>query len=81
METLHWDTAPNAYISKTCFSFKFTILLDITEIRYKRKLCASLRTLTPKVINLYSNDVIFLEGTEAQRGLPRPELIENYNTR
>lgn len=71
---------PNPYISKTCFSFKLTILLDVTEIPYKRKLCDRLSILTPKVINLYINDVIFLEGTEAQRGLPRPELIENYNT-
>lgn len=60
--------------------FNFTILLNITEVCYERKLCASPRILAPKVINLFANDVIFLEGAEVQLELPRPELIENSNT-
>lgn len=36
--------------------------------------------LTPNVINLFINDVTFLEGSTVQRELPGPEVIENYNT-
>lgn len=65
METLHRNIATNPDISRTSFSFKSTILLDIKEISYD-KLCDSLRILTPKVINLFVNDVIFLEDKEVQ---------------
>lgn len=65
MGALHWNTATNPDILRSSFSFKFTILLDIKEICYE-KLCDSLRILTPKVINLYINDVIFLEDKEVQ---------------
>lgn len=65
METLHQNIATNPDISRTSFSFKSTILLDIKEISYD-KLCDSLRILTPKVINLFVNDVIFLEDKEVQ---------------
>lgn len=77
IKTSHRDMATNPTIARIISASILEFWLQ--EQSAVRALTAR-ALLTPRVINLFINDVTFLEGSTVQRELPGPEVIENYNT-